>query len=417
MIPDRKRLIALAGALAVLISATDTVGWWLWSGTTHQLRIGSETVAEELTTGRFVDLPSYVERARRLPIVDLVSLPRETAAEILDRLGGLQIKWMPAAAAGFTQSALEMLLLDRPDLATLLLREAVRRDPHSAYLRRLRGLVFLSAGDRESALEELAFAEAVAPGSRSPAVELTEEDDEMVRLRGLEIRREVYPGRKKETAMTLARVLRSSGEPGSARMVLDEFAGHPEIDLEIARWEVEEGNFGEALETLDGITSRTRFPRGLRARAWSSVAIARDQLGDSDGALEAASEALRLDPRSTTPYVTLATLAERRGDNDLALAHLRRAWGMAPSDIGLLLRIARVAERTGKSADALLALDRAVELDPNSPEIAVQLVAAQLRQGRFAEAAVSLSLALDRSPTHPGLLNLADKLRRDVGIR
>lgn len=417
MIRISNPLIVLAGAVAVCIGAADTVGWWQWSGTIHRLRLGSETVGEELSSSPFVTLPSFVERARRLPSADLVRLPREVAAEILDRLGGLQIKWMPAAAAGFTQSALEKLLVYRPDMAIPLLQEAVRRDPHSPYVRRLRGLIFFSAGDRDSALEELAFAEGVAPGSRSPSVDLTQEDEEMVRLRGLEIRREVYPRRKKETALTLARLLRSRGEPGSARGALDEFAGHPEIDLEIARWEVEDGNFLGALDILDEITSRTRFPRGLRARAWSSVAIARDQLGDSDGALEATSEALRLDPDSATPYVTLATLAERRGDNDLALAHLRRAWGMAPSDVGLLLRIARVAERAGKPADALLALERAVELEPTSPEVAVRLVAAQLRQGRFAEAAVSLSLALDRSPTHSGLLNLADKLRRDVGIR
>ena len=90
---------------------------------------------------------------------------------------------------------------------------------------------------------------------------------------------------------------------------------------------------------------------------------------------------------------------------------------MAPSDIGLLLRIARVAERAGKRAEATQALVRAVELEPDSPEIAMRLVEAQLREGRYAEAAMSLSRALDRFPTHSGLLNLADRLRRDIGIR
>lgn len=409
--------IAIAASVAVLISAADTLGWWRWSASTAQLEIENAVAAADLVADSLVALPSFVERARKLPISELATAPREIVAPALGRVGRLQNRWMPAAAWGYTHRALEQLLVNRPDLAIPLLGEAVRRDPHSTYVRRLRGLIFLLAGDRESALEELSFAEGVAPGSDSPPVELTEDDQAFVRLRGLEIRRDVYPRQKYRTALALARLLRNDDQVEPARIVLDELSGHPEVDLEIARWEVEDGNLSQALSILDGITSRAELPRGLRARAWSAAAVARDQYGDHDGALDAASEALRLDPDSTMPYMTLATLAERRGDYEAALAHLRRAWGMSPADSSLLLRIARIAERAGKPADALLALDRAVELNPDSAEIAVQLVAAQLRQGRFTEASVSLSLALDRFPTHPGLLNLADRLRRDIGIR
>ena len=417
MIPKRKILVGVLAAFAVLINATDTLGWWRWSVSVNRLYLGSTTAAADLVTDPLVALPSFVARTRRLRTSSLAAAPRETVVAALARLGTLQTAWMPGAATGFTYLALEQLLFNRPDLAVPLLEEAVLRDPHSSYIRRLRGLIFLRAGDRPAALEELAFAEAVAPGSKNPVVELAPEDQALVRLRGLEIRRRLYPRQRNQTALALARLLRSDGRMVAGRGVLDELAGHPEIDLEIARWEMAGGNLSVALDLLGGITSRERYPRGLRARAWSSIAVARDQAGEGDGALEAAAEALRLDPDSTMPYVALATLAERRGDHEVALGHLRRAWGMSPADVGLLLRIARVAEKSGKPADALLALNRAVELAPDSPEVAAQFVAAQLRQRRFAEAAVSLSLALDRFPTHPGLLNLADRLRRDVGIR
>jgi Flp pilus assembly protein TadD len=76
-----------------------------------------------------------------------------------------------------------------------------------------------------------------------------------------------------------------------------------------------------------------------------------------------------------------------------------------------------VAEEADKPADALLALGRAVEIDSESPDLVARLVSLQLRNGRFTEAALTLSRALDRFPTDPQLLRLAEKLRRDVGIR
>jgi hypothetical protein len=44
-------------------------------------------------------------------------------------------------------------------------------------------------------------------------------------------------------------------------------------------------------------------------------------------------------------------------------------------------------------------------------------VALQLRSGRYTDAAVTLSRALDHFPTDPDLLRLAERLRREVGIR
>ena len=177
------------------------------------------------------------------------------------------------------------------------------------------------------------------------------------------------------------------------------------------------GEYTQALDLLMPIAYRRTNPRPIRAHAWSMAAIARDLDGDSEGAISAAGEALKLDPDSSAPYVTLAGLAQSRGNFDGALEHLRRAWGMDPADTRLLTRIASVAEQAGRQEEALLALERAVEIDPGSPELAVRLISLQLRAGRYAEATVALSQALDRHPTDPGLLGLADRLPREIGIR
>lgn len=89
--------------------------------------------------------------------------------------------------------------------------------------------------------------------------------------------------------------------------------------------------------------------------------------GNPDGALAAASEALRLGPESAAPYLALAALAEQRSAPGEALEYLRRAWGMAPADVRVVLRFADLAERTGHSRDARLALERAVQLAPDEP--------------------------------------------------
>jgi tetratricopeptide (TPR) repeat protein len=324
---------------------------------------------------------------------------------------------MPADAVGFVNRSREEYLSGRTRESVDALAAALDRDPKSAYLHRLQALFLFSVGNRQSALAELSIAEAIAPGLRDPEVELTSDDDRQVRLDGLRLRMEYYPRRKTETSLALARELRIEGDESGARSLLADLRGRPDVEIEIARWAIEAGDYSEALDLLFPITSRRTNSRSVRARAWSVVAIARDLDGDGEGAVAAAQEGLKLDPDSAAPYVTLAGLAQGRGDLEGALDHLRRAWGMQPADTRLLTRIASVAEQAGKWEDALLALERAVEIEPGSPDHAVRLVSLQLRAGRYAEAAVALSESLDRHPTNPGLLSLADRLPREVGIR
>jgi Flp pilus assembly protein TadD len=248
-------------------------------------------------------------------------------------------------------------------------------------------------------------------------LDLPSEQEEQLRLEALRLRATYYPRRRTETSLVLARELRTRGDDNQARSLLDGLRGRPEVEIELARWAVEEGDFGGAIRLLTPVATRSSNPRAVRADAWSVVAVSRDLSGDGGGALAAAEAALDLDPESPKPYITLAGLAQGRGDLEAALEHLRRAWGMDPANVRLLLRIAAVAEQAGRVPDALLALERAVEVDPDSVRTAVLLVELQLRTGQYFEAAATLSLALDRHPTDPGLLRLADRLPREIGVR
>lgn len=413
---DAPRLV-LAAAIAVVVAGADTVSWMGWRAIAATLKVNPDAAAERMATGPMIALPATAIRSRHLAVNDLQGVTVESIVNALTRIGRLQRRWMPVDGVGFVNLSREEFLRGHPQASVDALTSALARDPTSAYLHRLHALFLFSLGDREAALAQLAIAEAIAPGSRRPQIELTPDDTRRVRLEGLRLRVEYYPRRRTESALALARELRIDGEYERANALLGELRGKPDVEIEIARWAIERGDYPDALELLLPVAERRTNPRAVRSRAWSMMAVARDLDGDREGSTSAAREALRLDPGSPAPYVTLAGLAQGRGDLDGALEHLRRAWGMNPTDTALLTRIAAVAEQAGRPEDAVLALERAVEIDPESALLASRLVGLQLRTGRYAEAATTLSEALDRNPTDPALLRLADRLPREVGIR
>jgi tetratricopeptide (TPR) repeat protein len=416
-VSQRRRAWVLLAIAAATVLTVDAAGWWWWLRARAAATEDPGSVAEKLAVGAAIVWPPVVERSRRLALRDFGEAPRAVLAPMLARLGSLQVRWMPAHSVGAANLARSALLSGDLTEAEQQLAAALLRDPSMPTLRRLRGLTLLAGGRVEPALAELAIAEAVAPGLRSPPVELTPEQEALVHLRGLELRDGFYPRRRVDNALALAGELRRRGVEGEARQGLAPLATAPAVQLELAQWSIEDGDPGSAKRLLENLMLQPPAARGQRARSWSLLAVARDLEGDAAGALAAAQEALRMDPGSAHPYLALATLAERRGDAPAALEHLRRAWGMAPGDIHLLMRIARVAERAERGSDAVLALARALELEPDSAPLAASLVSLQLRQGRYAEAASVLARALDRHPTDPALLQLAQRLRREVGPR
>ncbi|MFV2072567.1 MAG: tetratricopeptide repeat protein [Thermoanaerobaculales bacterium] len=417
MIRTGPRILVFLVAAVLVVETLDTVGWWRWNRARQLLAINPEAGAMRLISDPWLKTPGAVRRSRRLVSRDLGSASRETVINTLGSLGARQQRWLPADPIGYSNLARESLLEDQSETAIELIDQAIVRDPTSPHLRRLRALALMFVGRREEALRDLSLAEGISPGLRSPRVDLAPEDERAVRLEGLRLRRELYPRSRVNTAIALAGMLRSTGDEAGAQSVLVVFRGRPEVELELARWALDSGEYDKAEDLLTTVTSRSALPRPLRARAWSLMATARDLGGDSEGAQDAVRAAIRLAPGSIAPYIALADVSWRRGEPEQALFHLRRAWGMAPADVHLLARIATVAEAAGKRSDAILALERAVELAPNSPDLVARLIEVQLRAGDYTEAAMELSRALDRFSTDARLLNLADRLRREVGIR
>jgi Tfp pilus assembly protein PilF len=409
--------LVAAAVFALTVEILGSVGWWRWRLFVGHLRENPTLGAESLAEDPLLRLPSAVRRARRLPGGELARASDEVVVPALQSLSEDQLRWFPADALGYTNRARWQLIEDAVADAAASLDAALERDPTSPRLHRLAALADRAQGLNGAALDHLSTAAGLSKSNRGFVVELTPEEAQWVRLQGLVRRLDYYPRARSEGVIELARELRARGEEELGRGHLAGETADPRVVLELARWDLDAELTTDAEDRLSGLVRRHSLPSAIMADAWALIAVARDQRGDSDGAVTAADIALGYNPTSPAPYRVLAVLAERRGDVDTALAHLRRAWGMNPTDVGLLLTVARTAEKAGQPDDARLALERAVSVDPANPGLRVRLVDFHLRRGDYLQATVALSDALDRFPTDPGLLRLADRLRNEVNRR
>ncbi len=401
---------------AILVRVVDAASWLWWQGTSRTLETDASRGAEWLLHGRLTALPTTAYLSRRLALPSLVTAPSPLVVGALGRISRHQKRCLWVDPNGFENAAVAAIVSQWMDDGLHQLRGALSRDPTSPRLHRLMALVFKRVGNDQGFLDHLAEAEAIAAApTGDPRLELSDSARAWVRLEALRRRLDRYPRQRANAAVALARELDNRGQKQGALEVLRAHSGHPEVALECARWHLDAGRFVTAENEALAIAEKLRYPTSLRVQAWTVVGEGRQLAGDSDGAVAAAHEALRLGPDSAAPFVALAALAQSRSAPDEALEHLRRAWGVAPADVGVVLRFAIAAERAGHIHDARLALERAVELAPDDASLTARLVDFHLRYGEFTEAALRLSTALDRLPTDQRLLSQAERLRREVG--
>lgn len=414
---QRSRVLIVAAVLAVAVELVGMVGWWNWQQAKAQLEDDPAMGAVNLAENVILRLPSAVKASRRLPGRELGQAADDLVVSALLVLSHEQRRWAPADPGGYVNRARAGLIEGSIDGASADLNEAVVRDPVSPQLHWLIALTERERGQNASALDHLATAEGLGYGAPPFQMELTPEEEAWVRIEGLKRRLDFYPRARSQGVIDLARELRSRNQSELGRTYLGHESHDPRIELELARWDLDDELLDEAGRRLADLAERSGLPASLLADTWALTARLRDRLGDVDGAQKAADKALSYDPKSAGPYRVLAALAEQRGDMDGALEQLRRAWGMNPTDVNLLMAVARTAEKAGHHDDARIALERARTVEPESSGLAASLVEFHLRHGEFMDATVTLSEALERFPTDPRLLRLADRLRSEVSRR
>ncbi|MCB9611124.1 MAG: HEAT repeat domain-containing protein [Sandaracinus sp.] len=143
-----------------------------------------------------------------------------------------------------------------------------------------------------------------------------------------------------------------------------------------------------------------------RARDFDSVDLlgrVRDELGDSDAALEAYRRALRLDPRSVDTRVRLVRLLSRSGRLDEVVGEYRELVRVAPRESRFVVELAQLLMQTGQREEALRLAAQTGQR--NARDASVQRALAELYAGwgedELATRALAALVRLEpRDPAH-----------------
>ena len=130
--------------------------------------------------------------------------------------------------------------------------------------------------------------------------------------------------------------------------------------------------------------------------------------GDGAAAIDAFTQAVRLNPNSANIHKEFASALAAEGDPDSAFCELMAALFIDRRDPQVHAAIGQLYLDTGRSADAVAALSRALELKPDGYEVRYALATAYTRLGNAAEATRQMDI-FDRLRREA-----LDRRRRDI---
>lgn len=139
---------------------------------------------------------------------------------------------------------------------------------------------------------------------------------------------------------------------------------------------------------------RTALERTLAGRNVPVIGMARRAQieGDSAGAIEALTQALRFSPNDPNIHKELASVYAAQGRADDAFCELMAALVIDRRDAGAHSAIGQLYLDSGRDSEAVAAFNRALELMPGYYETRYALATAHTRLGHTAEAARQLDL-------------------------
>ena len=219
-----------------------------------------------------------------------------------------------------------------------------------------------------------------------------------------------------------ARALRDV-DPSLRARLLQRLLSDPVRDV---RMEAAHGLVGQPQARL-GVDDRQRLERALdeiatavrynadRPEAHSELAAIATARGDTEAAIAAYREALKLDPSFVPASVNLADVYRNRGQEEEAERVLRDAIKADPRAAGPRHALGLSLVRQKRTAEAIAALGEAVRLAPDDARYAYVLGVAQHDTGKRAEAISTLEAALSRNPYNRDLLFALVAYQREAG--
>jgi len=160
---------------------------------------------------------------------------------------------------------------------------------------------------------------------------------------------------------------------------------------------------------LEAATEAIRLNSYL-ATAHACAGAALLSLGREEEAGRSLRRALELDPKNALAHSYLGALYERQKEAAKAEESYRRAVETAPDDWLLRGRLGAFLYRTSRPAEAIPVFEEALARSDGSPTIASNLGAAYQQAGRLEDAAAALQRSLEADPTPRGFSNLGTLL-------
>lgn len=171
----------------------------------------------------------------------------------------------------------------------------------------------------------------------------------------------------------------------------------PEVWLDLARAQIEAGEFSDSLSTL------ARYTGPDQSAAEALKARANLALGESDTAKALLSAATRRDPDALSLHLATARLAISEHDLVGTDAAITKALALAPDSTEALLLQGRARMLQGRATDAATAYRRASELMTTGNEALAGLAEALLAGGKTDEAVAIVGQLEARSPGTVGV--------------
>ena len=253
--------------------------------------------------------------------------------------------------------------------------------------RRLLHLLVAAAGDPQQLDSEVAARRELAtlePGSDETALALVDALERAGQPRqAAQVLEDRLARRRSETGPTLialrlrvAALYESAGALDRAAEILAETEhGLPAGDVRRRRevW-LRIMEIARRRGTLAELAKQLEAPGLERGPAeWESLSEVRDELGDLNGALEAARHAQSRQPRDVEIGRRVAALLDRLGREDEVTAELAALARLAPSDPRFTIDVIERQFRTATKEEARAELDRAIARFGNNPSALGQL--------------------------------------------
>ncbi len=279
-------------------------------------------------------------------------------------------------------------------------QELIRLRPDMIVARSKLGLVLVSLGRFDEAMEQYHAALAQAPGDLGLRFNLAMayyKKGELPEAAGeLSSLHEEEPGDIQTATLLSDCIVRMGRAPQAISLLSPMEKAHPDNpDLELALgWAlIRAGRTQEALERAEKAAQQ-----GHGAEAYMLAAEAQLKLEAFDLARRSADEAIRLNPRLPGLYTLSGIIIDYAGDLEGAEAAFQEALTENPNDFKAQLFLGAVLYTQRKLDDAKLHLDRALELHPTSSLALYELARVKRAQGQVDAAVKDLERVVQGEP-------------------